>query len=251
MATTKTAKTAKTAAAYNPGVLKIASTDDTATPTAVTTARRLATSPTAQATLAMEPWLKPAWGDTDVTALLDRLEEQTATLRAGDTSDLEALLFNQALTLQAMFTALSRRAASNVGEYLGAAETYLKLALRAQGQCRATLETLSEMKNPRPVAFVKQANIAAGHQQVNNGPNVAQGSAQRSRENPVPNTELACANGHAGARGASENSRNELLTREERQHGSALDGTTTTATGRSNQAVEAVAAINGATDSRR
>ena len=40
--------------------------------------------------------------------------------------------------------------------------------MRAQGQCRATLQTLGELKNPRQVAFVKQANIANGYQQVNN-----------------------------------------------------------------------------------
>jgi hypothetical protein len=46
---------------------------------------------------------------------------------------------------------------------------YLRLALKAQGQCRATLETLAMIKNPHPVAFVRQANIAHGPQQVNNG----------------------------------------------------------------------------------
>lgn len=43
----------------------------------------------------------------------------------------------------------------------------MKLALRAQNQSRATLETLGNIKQPRAV-FVKQANIAHGHQQVNN-----------------------------------------------------------------------------------
>ena len=46
-------------------------------------------------------------------------------------------------------------------------ERYLRLALRAQGQCRATLETLGVIKNP-PTVFAKQANIAAGPQHVNN-----------------------------------------------------------------------------------
>jgi hypothetical protein len=41
------------------------------------------------------------------------------------------------------------------------------MALRAQSQCRATLETLATVKNP-PVVFAKQANIANGPQQVNN-----------------------------------------------------------------------------------
>lgn len=226
----KTTKKPKSPATGNAAALRISSSEPPETPVAVTTGRVVATSPQVQACGAMHPWVQMAWGDTDVTAILDRLADQTEAMRNGSTADMEALLFNQALTLQAMFTALSRRAATNVGEYIGAAETYLKLALRAQGQCRATLEALSEMKNPRPVAFVKQANIAAGHQQVNNasGPHA-----------------------HAGARVASENSPNELLTGEATNHVPALDGTTTAATGRSNQAVEAVAAINGATDGRR
>ena len=44
----------------------------------------------------------------------------------------------------------------------------MRLAFKAQSQCRATIETLALVKNPPAVAFVKQANIAAGHQQVNN-----------------------------------------------------------------------------------
>lgn len=54
------------------------------------------------------------------------------------------------------------------------------MALKAQAQCRATLEALAEIKNPRPVAFVKQANISGEHQQVNNGVQPAQkaGSVQ-------------------------------------------------------------------------
>ena len=44
----------------------------------------------------------------------------------------------------------------------------MRMALRAQSQCRATLETLATIKNP-PIVYAKQANFAAGHQQVNNG----------------------------------------------------------------------------------
>jgi hypothetical protein len=43
-------------------------------------------------------------------------------------------------------------------------EAYLRLGLKAQSQSRATLETLSRIKNPQPVAFVRQANIAHGPQ---------------------------------------------------------------------------------------
>ena len=44
----------------------------------------------------------------------------------------------------------------------------MKLALRAQSQCRATLETLAAIKNP-PVIYAKQANVTSGPQQINNG----------------------------------------------------------------------------------
>ena len=44
----------------------------------------------------------------------------------------------------------------------------MRLALKAQNQARATLQTLGELKTPKQIAFVKQANI--GNQvQVNNG----------------------------------------------------------------------------------
>jgi hypothetical protein len=68
-----------------------------------------------------------------------------------------------------MFVELARRAGLNMGEHLNAAEIYLRAALKAQAQSRATIEALAEIKSPRAVAFVKQANIAAGPQQVNNG----------------------------------------------------------------------------------
>jgi hypothetical protein len=35
-------------------------------------------------------------------------------------------------------------------EYLDATDRYLRLALKAQGQCRATLETLAAIKTRRP-----------------------------------------------------------------------------------------------------
>jgi hypothetical protein len=55
-----------------------------------------------------------------------------------------------------------------MGEYVNAAETYMRLALKAQSQCRTTLETLAGIKNPASVTFVRQANVAHGPQQVNN-----------------------------------------------------------------------------------
>jgi hypothetical protein len=84
-------------------------------------------------------------------------------------SGLETTLTSQVITLDAIFSEMARRAALNMSDHLGATETYLRLGLKAQAQCRATAHTLFEMKNPQPIAFVRQANIANGPQQVNNG----------------------------------------------------------------------------------
>jgi hypothetical protein len=70
---------------------------------------------------------------------------------------------------------LARRA--NAQEYLSGMDPMLRLALKAQSQCRATLETLANIKSP-PVVFARQANINnGGQQQVNNGAVAASGGA--------------------------------------------------------------------------
>ena len=77
------------------------------------------------------------------------------------------MLVAQAHTLDALFNRLTRFAVGYLTqpEVVGA---YLKLALKSQSQCRATVETLAEMKNPKPVNYVQQANIGQ-NVQVNNG----------------------------------------------------------------------------------
>ena len=137
----------------------------------------LVLSPSIQSAVAIEAWSKYA-GTVDLADLLDDLRERMKRVQSGDMQPVEAMLYGQAMTLETIFTSLARRATSQ--EYLKQFQTYLGLALKAQAQCRATLEALAEIKNPRPVAFVKQANISGGHQQVNNGMQPAQqaGSVQ-------------------------------------------------------------------------
>ena len=80
---------------------------------------------------------------------------------------------------------MARRAAANMGEYLPATETYLRLALKAQSQCRATLETLAAIKNP-PIIFAEQANVTTGPQQINNGATVApRAPAAKNSNQPI------------------------------------------------------------------
>ncbi len=90
------------------------------------------------------------------------------------------MLTARAHTLDTIFNNLARRAIN--AEYMDHLDRYLKLALRAQSQCRATWETLATIKNPPMVGYVKQANIASGHQQVNNAPS-AVSEAPPARKN--------------------------------------------------------------------
>ena len=84
-------------------------------------------------------------------------------------------------------------------------DRFPRLALKAQGQCHATLETLARMKSP-PAVFARLANIAQGPQQVNNTLN---------------RTELAPAAGLARA-GNHETEQKKLL----EVHGGWLDSST-------------------------
>lgn len=109
-------------------------------------------------------------GTHEVNALIGELTEQVKAVNGGDMRRPEAMLVAQAHTLNEIFNNLVRRSSTNLNSgYLDAGERYMRLALKTQSQCRTTLESLAEIKNPRAVAFVKQANIAHGHQQVNNG----------------------------------------------------------------------------------
>jgi hypothetical protein len=135
---------------------------------AETALARAALRPTVQAAITVREYEGRAFDSLKLDALVAELSAQANAANGGDLKRAEAMLVVQAHTLDAIFNSLARRAALNMGEYLNAAETYLRLALKAQSQCRATLETLALIKNPHPVAFVRQQNIGV-NQQVNNG----------------------------------------------------------------------------------
>ncbi|CAM5185404.1 hypothetical protein CDEN61S_04139 [Castellaniella denitrificans] len=98
-------------------------------------------------------------------------------VNGGNLAQAEQLLMSQAITLSAIFDNLAQRAIRS--EYMKNLDTYLKLALRAQAQARANIEALGALKNPAP--YIRQANIAQGHQQVNNyGGDAAHAGAAKS-----------------------------------------------------------------------
>lgn len=131
---------------------------------------------------------------------LDSLDLLVEIRKAGDeaaTGDLgryERMLASQALSLDAMFHNLAERAGRQ--QMLPSMEVLLRLALKAQSQARATVETLAAIKNPMP--FIRQANIAHGHQQVNNG----QTCPRAEKSETAPNKLLEVDNGNRLEHGA-------------------------------------------------
>jgi hypothetical protein len=89
-------------------------------------------------------------------------------VKAGDLAGVEAVLAAQVVALNVIFGELARRAALHMDEHLDAMDRNLRLAMKAQSQCRATAETLAIIKQG-PTVYARQANIAHGPQQVNNG----------------------------------------------------------------------------------
>ena len=145
------------------------------------------------------------------------LHQQARAVHADDLSRAEEMLITQAHTLDGLFATLAIKAMNAGG--MDTMERYLRLALKSQNQARATLQTLAELKTPKQIAFVKQANI--GHQvQVNNeGKAECESNATRTRKKPK--------------------TPNELL---EEQDGQRLDTRAAGSAGRDNREMEAVGA---------
>lgn len=176
---------------------------------------RALTNPRFTAARTTQVWGKVDGAQLDLQGLVKALGEAADRVTDGDVSEMETLGVTQAKTLDIIFSNLARLAHANLFKHPDMAEKLLRLAFKAQSQCRATIETVAQMKNPPQLAFVKQANIANGPQQVNNGLRAREIKSQQSK----------------------------LL---ERQHGERVDTRTADTSGGANQELEAVGAIDGA-----
>jgi hypothetical protein len=186
---------------------------------------RLVLDPTVQAAITINDYVVPKDDSLTLAGVVASLKEQVRATEDGDTKGAEAMLKVQAHTLDAIFHNLARRAVNS--DYVLNLERFLKLALRAQSQCRATWEALATIKNPPLMGYVHQANIAHGPQQVNNAATAPHG-APRARENP--------------------NVKNKLL---EEKDGERLDPGTACAPGRADPEMATVGEIDGAEDRGR
>jgi len=101
----------------------------------------------------------------------DSIREQIQRVNNGDLREQEGILVANAISLDSMFHKLARRAEALLqqGGDLKHYETLMRLALKSQNQVRSTLETLSKLKNPPQVSFIRQQqNNSAINQQINN-----------------------------------------------------------------------------------
>lgn len=161
-------------------------------------------------------------GDLSLTDCAKSLEEKAKAVHGGDLKALETMLASQAVALDTIFSSMAMQAKLNMGGYMNAAEKYMRLALKAQGQCRATVETLAFIKNPQP--YIQ--NNRAHYQQINNGIAVE----KQSQEPHAP--EPTCA-------GKNQKNTNGLLTNERNDH-ETVDFTGTRAAGSVDQDLEAL-----------
>lgn len=118
---------------------------------------------------------------SQLNEMVDELKQQSAAVHANDMSRAESMLMSQAHTLDGLFAKLATKALA--AEKLSVMEPLMRLGLKAQNQARATLQTLGELKAPKHIAFVNQANI--GNQvQVNNGAVTTRTRARKIRKAP-------------------------------------------------------------------
>lgn len=113
-----------------------------------------------------EPFNKVMFPDVEAYDYSIALDAKIKAVQDGDMSAIEAMLVGQAQALQTIFVSLGRRAGNMT--QLNQYTAFMGMALKAQSQSRATIQALTELKYPKQATFVKQANIANGHQQVNN-----------------------------------------------------------------------------------
>jgi hypothetical protein len=114
-----------------------------------------------------KPLIDSVIDDISLANISEGINQQIDEVKAGDMTSIEAMLVSQANSLQMMFVSLGRSAMNQTG--LPQYTAKFNLALKAQAQSRATIQALIELKYPKQTNFVKQANIANGHQQINNG----------------------------------------------------------------------------------
>lgn len=109
----------------------------------------VALDPAAHALTFSQSFDKGSFGTRGLTETYEAMSEKVRSAKKGDLAYCRALLVSQAISLNSVFTEMSRRSAANMGEHLQATELYMRLALKAQAQSRSTIEALDKLTNGR------------------------------------------------------------------------------------------------------
>ncbi len=157
----------------------------------------------------------------DTRALFKEIQKQELEIKNGNLVYIERHLYSQAIALNALFDRMLNQLA--YADFTPQVQLTAMIALKAQAQCRVTLATLAQIKNPDQITFIKQ-NV----QQQNNAVNQQVNNSPASKEN--------------------ENVANELL-REAKHETLEFRGTEKTIT--INPEMETMAAVNGSKITRR
>lgn len=187
--------------------------------------------PALRATCGGKPFSDIILPGGDATQSLKTLGERIRKIQDGDMAGVEATLVAQADTLDAVFNAMLLRAMNNQTN-LQHFEGFMRIAMKAQAQCSLTLRTLSEIKNPRQTAFIKQQNNA-NQQIVNNALADAQETGKTPNEllegGPIAErmdtgAEKAAIEAHPRMDALEEINRSQERRREEALIGECLEG---------------------------
>lgn len=95
----------------------------------------------------------------------NELQARFEKVRTGDLAEASDLLLAQSLTLDGIFTEMARRAACNLDQYPAATELFMRLALKAQAQSRASVEALARLHQPREQT-VRHVHVNEGGQAI-------------------------------------------------------------------------------------
>jgi hypothetical protein len=89
-------------------------------------------------------WQEARASEIDPQAGYDAIREEAEAVRDGVMTGAQETLVGQALALNAIFAELARRGAAALNRPGNTAEKYLRLAMKAQSQCRETLDVLGK-----------------------------------------------------------------------------------------------------------
>jgi hypothetical protein len=179
----------------------------------------------------------------DPQASYEAIRAQVQQVREGRLSSAEATLVGQAAALNAIFVDLAQRGHASLDRPGNAAERYLRLAMRAQNQCRETLTALAAVAN-RPSKAAEQHQPIMRIERVIIRPKpYIEGKPVQPEEGPYP---AANAAGEEADVGAYSEGRTNGSGWENWANGARLDGGAARGSGADDAGTQAVGAFDRA-----